>query len=70
MPRMTSQRSALLALVSARAARGLTTTAADATRALWSGRGHSATYGVVSRACAAGLLKAERAGSKHLLTVV
>jgi len=66
---MTTQRAALISFVASRAFDGLTTTAADANRALWGRPGHSATYGVVSRAIAAGLLTATRRGNAHLLSI-
>lgn len=67
--RITKQRSEILRVVVTRAEQGLETTAADVTRIVWGGLGHSATYAVISRMKRSGLLRAERRGPRVLLAI-
>ncbi len=68
--RLTSQRAAVIRCIERRAALGLTTCAADVTRAVWGRPGHAATYAVIARMARAGMVRRRRNGSALLLTLV
>jgi hypothetical protein len=53
MTRITSQRASVLSFLSTRPG----ASAADVTRAVWGGRGHAATYAVVTGLRRAGLIR-------------